>query len=152
MQWLVEFWCGSSNHGCPYCIGRHIKEVDSHLLQQRPPHECSHVLRSLQKRIISIPSVERLWKRDLNGSSKTTQQPVPQVSNTSPPTLTPPSTSTPSSMMSRDIMRVLLEVKGTLEKVADLLRDKYSEVQGKDENDDYIVGCNQVIRGFVFTL
>ena len=42
-------------------------------------------------------------------------------------------------------MKVLLEVKGTLEKVADLLRDKYSEVKGKDENDDYIVGCNQVI-------
>ena len=38
-------------------------------------------------------------------------------------------------------MKVLLEVKGTLEKVADHLRDKCSEVK---ENDDYIVGYNLV--------
>ena len=43
----------------------------------------------------------------------------------------------------------MLEVKGTLEKVADLLRDSYSEVK---ENDVYIVSCNQVICGFLFTL
>ena len=44
-------------------------------------------------------------------------------------------------------MKVLLEVKGTLEKVADHLRDKCSEVK---ENDDYIVGYNQVICGFLY--
>ena len=46
-------------------------------------------------------------------------------------------------------MKVLLEVKGTLEKVADLLRDKCSEVK---ENENYIVGCNQVICGFSYLL
>ena len=44
-------------------------------------------------------------------------------------------------------MKVLLEVKGTLEKVADHLRVKCSEVK---ENDDYIVGYNQVICGFLY--
>ena len=33
-------------------------------------------------------------------------------------------------------MKVLLEVKGTLEKVEDLLRVNCSEVKGKGENDD----------------
>ena len=48
-------------------------------------------------------------------------------------------------------MKVLLEEKGTLDKVEDLLlRNKYSEVKikVKDETDDYIVGCNQVIHCF----
>ena len=40
VKWLMEHWCGS-NHGCPYYIGRYIKEIDSRLLQQRPPHEFS---------------------------------------------------------------------------------------------------------------
>ena len=48
VKWLMERWYGSSNHGCPYYIGRHIKEIDSCLLQQRPPHEFSRVPRSLQ--------------------------------------------------------------------------------------------------------
>ena len=56
---------------------------------------------------------------------------------TLPPASTPPSTSTLPSPTSRELMKVLLEVKGTLEKVADHLRNKCSEVK---ENDDYIVG------------
>ena len=44
-------------------------------------------------------------------------------------------------------MKVLLEVKGTVDKVVDLLRDKYPQVK---ENDDYIVGCNQVKHGFLY--
>ena len=75
------------------------------------------------------------------------QPPVPH-SNTPPPASTPPSTSTLPT--SKEIMKVLLELKGTVEKVADhLLRDNYSEVK---ENDVYIVSCNQVICGFIFTL
>ena len=61
VKWLMERWCGSSNHGCPYYIGRRVKEMDSCLLQQRPPHEFSCVPRSLQKRKYWKASEFRNW-------------------------------------------------------------------------------------------
>ena len=51
VKWLMEHWYGSSNHGCPYYIGRHIKEIDSRLLQQRPPHENIRVYHKVYKNV-----------------------------------------------------------------------------------------------------
>ena len=48
-KWLVNKWFTSSNHGLPFYIGRRVKEIDSHLLNQSPPHDFTRAPRGLGK-------------------------------------------------------------------------------------------------------
>ena len=45
---LMKSWFDSSFHS-PFYIGRHVVEIDHHLLQQRPPNEFSHPPRSIKR-------------------------------------------------------------------------------------------------------
>ena len=46
-KWLLETWVASTSHGFAYYLGRHVKQVDSELLCQRPPHEFSRAPRTI---------------------------------------------------------------------------------------------------------
>ena len=45
---LLRSWFDKKNHRHPFYIGRYLKEVDSILIQQRPPHEFSRPPRAIQ--------------------------------------------------------------------------------------------------------
>lgn len=47
-EWLLHAWFNSENHREPYYIGRSVRQVDSILLNQRPPSEFSRPPRSIQ--------------------------------------------------------------------------------------------------------
>ena len=46
-KWMVNKWFASANHRCPYYIGRQVKTIDLHLLNQRPPHDFSRAPRPI---------------------------------------------------------------------------------------------------------
>ena len=48
---LLHNWIGTTNHGQPYYLGRKLKEIDSLLLKQRPPHYFTRSPRSLAKHL-----------------------------------------------------------------------------------------------------
>ena len=39
MMWLLHNWVKSENHRRPFYLGRNLKEMDTVLLQRRPPHD-----------------------------------------------------------------------------------------------------------------
>ena len=49
VKWLLEAWVSSTSHGCAHYIGRRVKQVDSELLNQCPPHEFGRAPRSIEK-------------------------------------------------------------------------------------------------------
>ena len=50
-KWLLHSWVTSSNHDKPFYLGRVLKNVDSLLLQQRPPHNFARPPRSIMKHL-----------------------------------------------------------------------------------------------------
>ena len=50
-RWLLRRWFDSKFHASPFYLGRHIKEIDSVYLQQRPPQEFSRPPRSIHKHL-----------------------------------------------------------------------------------------------------
>lgn len=49
IQWMLEAWVAPSSHREAYYIGPCVKQIDSQLLQQRPPHDFSRAPRSILK-------------------------------------------------------------------------------------------------------
>jgi len=59
---LLHKWVSSTNHSQPYYLGRKLKEIDSLLLQQRPPHDFTRSPRSLAKHLAYWKASEiRTW-------------------------------------------------------------------------------------------
>ena len=54
-KWLTNAWFNSENHRQPYYLGRSLAQIDSLLLQQRPPQEFSRPPRSIKKHL-------KFWK------------------------------------------------------------------------------------------
>lgn len=48
-KWLLGKWFTTSNSRSPFYIGLQVKNIDSNLLLQRPPHDFSRAPRSIQK-------------------------------------------------------------------------------------------------------
>ncbi len=49
VKWMLDVWVVPSSHRNAYYIGPHVKQIDSQLLQQCPPHDFSRAPRSILK-------------------------------------------------------------------------------------------------------
>lgn len=62
VKWLLRAWFDSENHSKPFYLRRGLRQIDSVLLQQTPPHEFSRPPRSLQSHLRYFKASElRNW-------------------------------------------------------------------------------------------